>query len=95
MEDKKHYQKEKKAQLDTWKRELKALRNKASKASADMQSEINKHITNLERRIEEAGAKLLLLEKAGNDAWGSIKEGIDDVWGSLKSAIGDAASKFN
>ncbi|MBN1547495.1 MAG: hypothetical protein JW902_12635 [Syntrophaceae bacterium] len=94
MSGKKLYQKKMQAQLDEWKAVVDKLKIKAKRARTDIQMEMNKHIMTLERKIEEARTKLLVLAKAGEDAWGSIKEGVDAVWGSLKSAVNDAVVKF-
>lgn len=94
MSDKELYQQKMQAQLDEWKAEVDKLKAKASGASADAQLEMNKQIKALESKIEEGKAKLSELAKAGEDAWESIKDGVESAWGSLKSAVSDAASKF-
>lgn len=94
MSEKELYQQKKQAQLDEWKAEVDKLKAKASGASADAQLEMNKHIKVLESKIEEGKAKLSELAKTGEDAWESIKDGMESAWGSLKSAVSDAASKF-
>lgn len=94
MNDKELYQQKQQAQLDEWKAEVDRLRAKASGASADAQLEMNKQIKVLESKLEEGMAKLAELAKAGEDAWESIKVGVDAAWGSMKSALSDAASKF-
>jgi hypothetical protein len=94
MKDKELYRQKKQAQLDEWKAEVDKLKAKASGASADAQLELNKHIRTLETRIEENKAKLSELAKAGEDAWESIKDGVESAWDSMKSAVSDAARKF-
>jgi len=34
------------------------------------------------------------LSRAGEDAWESIREGVDSAWDVLRSAVSDAAVKF-
>jgi chromosome segregation ATPase len=94
MKDKELYQQKKQAQLDEWKAEIDKLKAKASGASADAQLGMNKQIKALETKIEENKAKLSELAKAGEDAWESIKEGMDSAWDSMKSAVSDTAKKF-
>ncbi len=94
MNDKKLYQQKKQAQLDEWKAEIAILKAKASKASAEVQLEMNKKITGLETKITENKAKLSELGRASEEGWDSIKDGIESAWDTMKSAVRDAASKF-
>lgn len=94
MKDKELYQQKKQAQLDEWKAEVDKLKARASGASADAQLELNKHIEALETKIQENKTKLSELAKAGEDAWESIKDGVESAWDSMKSAVSDTAKKF-
>ena len=94
MHDRELYQQKMHAQLDEWKAEADRLRAKASGASADAQLDINRQIRALERKIEAGRAKLLEIASASEDAWESIKEGVESAWDSLRSATRDAATKF-
>jgi len=95
MNEKELYQQKAKAQLDEWKAELDKLQAKVSGASADKQLEMNEQIRALEGKIEEGKARLAEIREASEDAWESIKEGVESAQSSLKSAFRDAASKFN
>jgi len=44
------------AQLDEWRADVDKLRTMAAGARADAQIEINKHVTELDTRMHEAGA---------------------------------------
>jgi len=88
------YQQKKQAQLDEWKAEVAKLKAKASGASADAQMEINKQIKVVENQIRESKAKLSELARAGNDAWETLKDGVESAWDSLKHGVKDAAAKF-
>jgi len=94
MSDKELYQQKRQAQLDEWEAEVDKLKARASGASADAQLELNKQIDGLEGKIEQGKAKLAEIEGASEDAWESIKEGVDGAWDSMKSAFSDAAAKF-
>ena len=94
MSDKDLYQQKMQAQLDEWKAEIAKLKAKASGTSADAQIEMNKQIKALESQTEQNKAKLSELAKTGEDAWESLKEGIESAWDSLKSAVNDTAAKF-
>jgi chromosome segregation ATPase len=94
MNERALYRQKKQAQLDEWKAEVDVLKAKASKASAEAQLEMNRQIAALERELEETRAKLLGLAAASDDAWESIKGGVESAWDSLKSAFSDAASRL-
>jgi chromosome segregation ATPase len=94
MTDKELYQKKMQAQLDEWKADVDKLRARASRAGADTQLKMNEQIKALDSRIAEGKAKLSALSRAGEDAWESIRDGVDSAWDSLKSAVSDAAAKF-
>jgi len=55
---------------------------------------MNKKIKALKNKIQEGKAKLSQLAKASDDAWDSIKDGVETTWDSLKHAFSDATSKF-
>ncbi len=88
------YQQKMKAQLDEWRADVAKLKAKALGASADTQLELNRHVRNLEAKLEEGKAKLAELSSAGEDAWASVKSRAEPAWDSLKSAVRDAAAKF-
>ncbi|MDD2369329.1 MAG: hypothetical protein PHQ90_08510 [Sulfuricurvum sp.] len=94
MSDKALYQQKKEAQLAVWKAEIDTLKAKSSMASADVQIEMNKHITMLEKKIDEGKLKLSNLIEATDDMYESIKNGVESSWDSLKTAFSDMASKI-
>ncbi len=94
MNDKELYQQKMQARLNEWKADVDKLKAKASGASADVQLDMNRQIKVLEHNIEEGKAKLSELATAGEDAWESIREGVESAWGSLKSGVTDAAAKL-
>ena len=94
MNDKELYQQKKQAQLDEWQAEVDLLKARAAGARADARLKMNKKINSLETKIQEGKAKLSQLAKSSDDAWDSIKDGVETAWDSLKHAFSDAASKF-
>lgn len=94
MNEKELYQQKRQAQLDEWRAEVDKLKAKASGASADAQLELNREIEALEGRIEQGRVKIAELAAASDDAWESIKDGVESAWDSMKSAVSDAAAKF-
>ena len=94
MGNKELYQQKMQAKLDGWKAEVDKLKAKASGTSADAQIKMNKHIREIESKIEEGKSKLSELATAGEGAWETVKDGLESAWDSLRSAISDATSKF-
>jgi flagellar biosynthesis chaperone FliJ len=94
MMDKELYQRKLQAQLDEWEADVDKLKAKASSASADKQLKMNEQIRVLDSKIAESKTKLSELSRAGEDAWESIREGVESALDSLKSAASDAAMKF-
>jgi predicted nucleic acid-binding Zn-ribbon protein len=94
MREKELYHQKRQAQLDGWKAELDLLKAKASAATAEAQLELHGEIAKLEAKIVEGQSRLAEIADASEEAWGSIKEGMDSAWASLKTAFKDASSKF-
>ncbi|HEY1076523.1 MAG TPA: hypothetical protein VGE51_07525 [Fontimonas sp.] len=94
MDDKALYQKKQQAQLDEYKAEIDKLKAKASKASADVQLEVNKQIRALETKLDEGRSKLAELAEATGEAWDELKSGVDSAWQSLKKGVSDAGSRL-
>ncbi|MDP2885217.1 MAG: coiled coil domain-containing protein [Ignavibacteria bacterium] len=94
MNEKELYKQKYRAQLDVWKADIVKLKAKALGTKADVQIEMDKHVKELDHRIQEASTKLSELAGASEDAWGSVKKGVASAWDSLKSAVSDATSRF-
>lgn len=93
-ETKELYKEKLQAQLDGWKADIAKLKAKADEEAADAQITMRKQFEALEHGIDEAQVKLAELAEASEEAWDSIKAGVESAWGSLKSAVSDAVSKF-
>ena len=94
MSKKELYKQKMQAQLDEWEAEVDRFKAKASGASANVQLELNKEINALKGKIAQGKTKLAEIADASEDAWESIKEGVDSAWDSLKAAVSDAKAKF-
>jgi predicted nucleic acid-binding Zn-ribbon protein len=94
MSDKEYYQQKLQAQMDEWKAELERLRAKAAGARAEVKHDLSHQIEGLEKQLEHGKAKFAELLAARDDAWETLKEGVESSWGSLKTAFKDAAQKF-
>jgi len=82
------------AQLEEWNAQIALLKARAGKAKAGAKVEYNKTIEALQRRHDEARAKLHELETTSDEAWEDLKTGAEKAWAEVKTAFHDAVSKF-
>ncbi len=82
------------ARLDGLDVEIETLTVKAHVVKADVKSEYDEMIASLKVNLASARQKSNELQQAGEDAWGSLKSGLDGILGSLGDAIKDAKSRF-
>ena len=95
MRDKrKAYEEKFDAQLDEWKAQIALLKAKADKGKAEAKIEYYRTIEALQRRQDEARAKLHELKTAGDEVWEDLKTGAEKAWDEVKTAFHMAASKF-
>ena len=94
MTDKELYQQKMQAQLDDLRAKIDTLKVKASLASADANVEMSKQVAAMEDRIEEGKVKLSKLAESSDEAWETMKDGMESAWDSLKAAASEAAAKF-
>jgi len=81
MEDKrKAYEKKIDAQLEEWSTQIALHKARADKAKAEVKIEYYKTIETLQRRQEEAKARLHELETSGDEAWEDLKTGAEKAW---------------
>jgi len=93
MRDKELYRQKRQAQLDGWKADLDKMKAKAAEASADAKLELNKQIDEMDRRIEQGDSRLAEIAATSEDAWDSIKGGMDSAWDALASGFKEARAK--
>ncbi len=91
----KEYQEKMEAQLKELAARLEDWKNKAAKASASAQAEMNKQIDQLRPKLEAAQQKLKELKAAGGEAAGKLKEGSEKAMAELKKTWESVKSKFD
>jgi hypothetical protein len=95
MKDKrKAYEEKIDAQLKEWSAQIALLKAKADQAKADAKIEYYKTIEALQRKQNDAKAKLQELRTAGDEAWEDLKAGSEKAWSEIKTALHDATSRF-
>ena len=95
MKDKrKAYEEKVDAQLKEWSAQITLLKAKADNARADAKIEYYKTIEALQRKQNDAKAKVQELRAAGDEAWEDLKAGSEKAWAEIKTAFHDATSRF-
>ncbi len=94
MTDKELYRKKLEAQLAEWRAELDKLKARADRAEAETKIGMNNELRKLELRIQEGKTKLSELAETSDEAWNSVKSGMESAWNSLTAGFNDAVSKF-
>ena len=94
MKDKrKAYEEKIDAQLEEWNAQIALLKARADKAKAEAKIEYNETIETLQRRRDEAKAKLHELKTAGDEAWDEVKTAFRFASSKFKGkAAGHAAN---
>ncbi len=81
------YEKKLQAQLDEWKTELEAFKEKAEQAETNLQLEYYTLIDELNLKLDEAHKKLQLLKQTGDETWEEFKADVEPTWDSLEDLI--------
>jgi len=81
-------------QLKEWGVDLEKLKSRANKAKADVKTEIDREVSNLRAKMNEAQKKLEELKTAGGAASSEMKKGVEGAWAELKKAFDSARAKF-
>jgi len=95
MKDKrKAYEEKIDAQLKEWNAQIALLKARAEKGKAEVKVEYSKAILALQRRQDEAKAKLDELKAAGDETWEGLKTGAEKTWAEVRTAFHEVTSKF-
>jgi chromosome segregation ATPase len=81
-------------QLKEWGVDLEKLKSRANKARAEAKTEIDREITSLRARLNEAQKKLAALKTAGDAASVEMRKGVENAWVELRKAFESATAKF-
>jgi peptidoglycan hydrolase CwlO-like protein len=94
MTEKELYLQKAKARLKELQAEVDKLKAKASVASGEIQRELTVKMESLDNKIEQGKGKLDELGTAGDEAWESLKNGLESAWDSVNNSFNDAAGKL-
>jgi hypothetical protein len=94
MEAKQAYEEKTEAQLKQLNARKELLRAKAEEAKADAKIEYVEQLEKLERRQQEAEARLNELRGSGRQAWRELKDGVDNAVTEFERSLTQALSQF-
>jgi hypothetical protein len=94
IDKRKAYEEKLAAQLEEWNALVALSKAKADKATAAAKIELCEITETLQRKQDEARAKLQELQDAGDDAWEALKKGAESAWSEIHDAFHSAAAKF-
>jgi predicted nucleic acid-binding Zn-ribbon protein len=87
MDIKKAYKEKLQYQMDEWKDEIKVLKDKIGKISADKKIKAMEEIEALQQKHKSANDKLASLKDASDTAWEDAKAGLELTWEEIKNRI--------
>lgn len=73
---------------------LEKLQLQAKLAEMEYRDDVQSQIDRFEARRDELAGTLDKLRKAGEDAWGELREGAEQAFNSMKDALQKAKSRF-
>lgn len=82
------------AQLKEWSARIDELEAKAGTAKAGVKEGYEKRIHELKEKRDALAQRLQETRKSSDEAWGTLKVGLDNAWKELKDAITAAREKF-
>jgi chromosome segregation ATPase len=81
-------------ELKEWGVDLEKLKSRANKARADVKTEIDREVSTLRAKLNEAQKKLEELKTTGGAASTEMRKGVENAWAELKRAFDGARAKF-
>lgn len=83
-----------KAQLDQWDIEIDRFSAQAQAAQDEAKLKYQAQIEALKQQREEAKLQLHALQASSEDAWDSLREGMESAWDAISKATKDALFRF-
>lgn len=94
MDERTEYVEKISAQMVEWDAQIDRLKDKAKSVIAGSESDYSKTIEILQRKRDEAAAKLQGISTANDDEWEELKTGVDRVWGEVSTILRGAVMKI-
>lgn len=83
-----------KEQLDRWNAELSKLEAKAKQPIVAMKDAYETQLKELRGRRNVMQQQMAEIQKAGDHAWGHLREGADKAWKAMEESVKKAWSVF-
>lgn len=81
-------------QLISWQEDVNRLRAKAFSANSYIQGEMNKLVTQMDKRIEQLTQSLIQVAEKGDRRVYTALENMESAWGSLRGSLEDMMAKM-
>jgi type I site-specific restriction endonuclease len=81
-------------QLMAWQEDINRLRAKTFTANSYIQGEMNKLVTQMDKRIEQLTQRLIQVAEKGDRRVYAAMENMESTWGSLRGSISDMMEKM-
>jgi chromosome segregation ATPase len=81
-------------QLKEWGVDLEKLKSRANRAKTDAKTEIDREVSTLRAKLNEAQKILEELKTSGGAASSEMKKGVENAWAELMKAFDSARAKF-
>lgn len=88
------YKQKLEAEIDLILAKILEFKAKAKIAVADARIQATSTIQGLEQRLDVTKERLSELNSASDDAWESVKSGVEKAWGELRDAFTEAKERF-
>jgi len=92
--ERKAYVEKLRAQLEEWEAEIARLEARSRRVSADARQELTKQVDTLRARRDALRGQIAQAQRAGADAWGELRKGLERAGAELKAALDNARAKF-
>lgn len=91
---KEEYTQKMQAQVKELSAKIEQWQAKADQAEAHAKMEYQKHLEALREKEAVLRAKVQEAQQSKDEAWETLKSGVDRAWNDLKTAIQETATKF-
>lgn len=81
-------------QLTAWQEDINRLRAKAFTANSRIQGEMNRLVTQLDKRIEQLTQRLMQVAEKGDVRVYATLESMESAWGSLRNGVNDMMERM-
>jgi len=88
------YRQRAEAKIEEYQAKLNEARAKAKGATAGARLEAEKHIADLERKLDSGKKRLREIGDAAEDAWEDLAKSLDDVWDGVSGGIKNVLARF-